>query len=167
MGSSYERNRSLTMVTTLVSTEPAIKAAYERWNASNPKLANVTDIFTLILEPLPPAIYKRHAKENALGLDDRTDSLVVVEIFASWAHAADDALVNRTCHALLEAINKAARELGAFDPYIFANYAYKDQDVMGSYGAASLRRLKQVRDEVDSKKIFTKLVPGGYKILEG
>lgn len=154
------------MVTTLVSTEPAIKAAYEEWNAFYPTLADVTNIFTLILEPLPPAIYKRHAKDNALGLDDRTDSLVIVEIFASWENAPDDDLVNRTCHALLEAINNAARELGALDPYIFANYAHKDQDVMGSYGTASLRKLKQVRDQVDPKKIFTNLVPGGYKILD-
>lgn len=153
------------MVTTLVSTEPALKAAYERWTVSYPALKNVTNVFTLILEPLPPAIYKRHAAENALGLDDRTDSLVIVELFASWENAADDALVKHTLHELLEAINNVAKELGAFDPYIFANYAYKDQDVMGSYGAESLKKLKQVREKVDPKGIFTKLVPGGYKIL--
>lgn len=165
-GSSYGRNRSLTMVTTLVSTEPALKAAHDRWAASYPTLVNVANIFCLILDPLPPAIYKRHAAENALGLDDRTDSLVIAELFASWTNAADDALVERTLHALLEDINSAAKELGAFHPYIFANYAYKDQDVMGSYGAANLKKLKKVREEVDPKGIFTKLVPGGYKILD-
>lgn len=154
------------MVTTLLSTEPALKAAYEQWEKSYPALANVTNVFTLIWEPLPPAIYKRHATENALGLEDRTDSLVIVELFASWTNAADDALVKRTLHELLGAINTAAKKLGVLDPYIFANYAYKDQDVMGSYGAANLRKLKQVRDEVDPNGIFTKLVPGGYKILD-
>ncbi|POS71935.1 oxidoreductase [Diaporthe helianthi] len=157
--------RSLTMVTTLVSTETALKAAYAQWEASYPALANVTNVFTLILEPLPPAIYKRHADENALGLGNRTESLVIVELFASWTNGADDVLVERTLHNLLGAINKAAKELGALDPYIFANYAYKDQDVMGSYGAASLRKLNQVRDKVDPKRIFTQLVPGGYKIV--
>lgn len=154
------------MVTTLVSTEPALKAAYERWERSYPALMNVTKVFPLILEPLPPAIYKRQASENALGLDDRTNSLVIVELFASWTNADDDALVKRTLHELLEAINNAARNLGVLDPYIFANYAYKNQDVMGSYGAASLRKLKQVREEFNPKGIFTKLVPGGYKILD-
>jgi hypothetical protein len=152
------------MVTTLISTEPALKAAYEKWAESYPALVNVTNIFSLILEPLPPAIYKRHATENALGLDDRTEPLVIVELFASWTNAADDALVKGTLHALLGAINTSAKELGVLDRYIFANYAYKDQDVMGSYGAASLKKLRQVRKQVDPKGIFTKLVPGGYKI---
>lgn len=153
------------MVTTLVSSEPVIKAAFERWNTSYPALTNVTNIvFGLVLEPLPPKIYQRHATENALGLADRTESLVIVELFASWANAADDALVSRTVLTLLEAINNQAKELGGFDPYLFANYAGKNQDVIGSYGSATVARMKQVRQEVDPKGVFTKLVPGGYKI---
>lgn len=153
------------MVTTLVSTEPAIKAAYGKWTAAYPALANVTNVvFSLVLEPLPPAIYARHATTNALGLANRTQALVIVELFASWASAADDGLVKRTMLALLADINTVARELGVWDPYLFANYAYKDQDVMGSYGAESVKKLWQVRQEVDPKGVFTNLVPGGYKI---
>lgn len=142
-----------------------LKAAFEEWNASYPALTNVTNlILSLILEPLPPAIYKRHAEENALGLADRTESLVIVELFASWAHTADDALVNSTVLALLDSINNQAGKLGGVDPYLFAKYAGKGQDVIGGYGTASVNRLKQVRQEVDPKGIFTNLVPDGYKI---
>lgn len=142
-----------------------IKAAFEEWNAAYPALTNVNKIlFCLVLEPLPPAIYKRHARDNALGLADRAESLVIVELFASWADFADDDLVNSTLDSLLDSINTRAREAGGLDPYLFANYAGKDQDVIGSYGAASVENMRQVRHAVDPKGIFTSLVPGGYKI---
>lgn len=121
-------------------------------------------IFSLVLEPLPPAIYKKHAETNALGFANRTESLVIVELFASWANAADDGLVNTTLQELLKAINSRARELDGHDPYLFANYAGKDQEVMASYGAASVERMRRVSQAVDPKGIWSKLVPGGYKI---
>lgn len=159
-------SRTTTLVTTLASTEPVIKAAFDQWIASYPALKNVTSlIFSLVLEPLPPAIYQQHAEANALGFAaDRTDSLVIVELFASWASAADDALVHRTVQALLDAINAQALQLAGHDPYLFANYAGKDQDVMASYGAASVERMRRVSQAVDPKRIWRELVPGGYKI---
>lgn len=142
-----------------------VKAAYERWNASYPAIRDVSSIiFCLVLEPLPPLLYQRHATTNALGLEDRTEPLVVALISVSWANASDDALVSSTSRALLENINTAAKDLGGLDPYIFMNYADRGQDVIGSYGTASVNRLKKVRQEVDPKGIFTYQVPGGYKI---
>lgn len=105
------------MVTTLVSNENVIKSAYEKWSASYPALTNVTNVvFSLILEPLPPAIYARHATTNALGFADRTEPLVIVELFASWANAADYGLVNTTMLSLLQDMNTVAQELGAWGP---------------------------------------------------
>lgn len=128
-------------------------------------MKNVTGlIFSLVLEPLPPAIYKQHAEANALGFANRTESLVIVELFASWANAADDGLVDSTLQALLEAINSRARELDGHDPYLFANYAGKNQAVMASYGTESVQRMRRISQAVDPKGIWRELVPGGYKI---
>nr|BDA39154.1 oxidoreductase [Diaporthe leptostromiformis] len=161
--------RSLTYAVTLVSTKEVIQAAYEKWSTSYPAIKDVRNIiFSLVLEPLPPAIYQRHATTNTLGLADRAGALVVAELSVSWADAGDDALVSSTARALVDDIVAAAKSLGGFDPYIFANYANKDQaqDVIRSYGAESVSFLMQVRHEVDPKGIFTHLVPGGYKIPE-
>lgn len=70
----------------------------------------------------------------------------------------------RTSRVLLENINSAAKELGGLDPYIYMNYSDKEQDVIHSYGAESVSKLKQVRQEVDPEGIFTYQVPAGYKI---
>ncbi|ROV92426.1 hypothetical protein VPNG_09607 [Cytospora leucostoma] len=162
---STSGSRNLNLATTLVSTTPVIKAAYEKWNASYPAIKDVANIiFCLVLEPLPPSIYKRHAAANALGLANRTEPLVVALLSVSWTNASDDNLVNSTSQALLDDINAAAKELGGSDPYIFANYAGKNQEVIASYGAESVRKLRAVRQEVDPEGFFTYQVPGGYKI---
>lgn len=122
--------------------------------------------FSLVLEPLPPIMYQRHATTNSLGLADRTGALVIAELSVSWANASDDALVNSTSRALVGDIIAEARNLGGYDPYIFANYANKDhaQDVIGSYGLESVAFLRKVRHEVDPKGVFTRMLPGGYKL---
>ncbi|KAI0180783.1 putative oxidoreductase [Hypoxylon sp. FL1284] len=155
----------INLVTTLVSNALVIKAAYDKWNSLYPAVKDVANIvFCLVLEPLPPIFYQRHATTNALGLADRTGPLVVALISVSWSNASDDALVHRTSRTLLEDINSAAKELGGLDPYIYMNYASSEQDVIRSYGAESVSKLKQVREEVDPEGMFTYQAPGGYKI---
>ncbi|TAQ84950.1 hypothetical protein B7494_g6728 [Chlorociboria aeruginascens] len=156
---------SLSLVTTLVSSAPVIKAAYEAWNASLPAVRDVPNlVYALALEPLPPIFYSRHATTNALGLEDRTDSLIITLVSATWFTPADDALVNATAQSLLDAIKTAAQALGGFDPYIYLNYAGQNQNPIASYGAQSVNQLREVRKTVDPKKVFTYKVPGGYKI---
>ncbi|KAJ1555066.1 hypothetical protein HK405_003333 [Cladochytrium tenue] len=79
---------------TIRSDLAALEAVYEAFNAS---LATITDasglLYSLALEPLPPAIYARHATENVMGLSNRTDTLVVVLLTALWSDASDDTRV--------------------------------------------------------------------------
>lgn len=162
-------NRSLTYGFTLLSTKEVLQAAYQKWRLHYPAIKDVPSVnFTMVWEPLPPIMYQRHATTNILGLADRKDSLVIVELPVSWANESDDALVNSTSRALVDDIIAEAKRLGGYDPYIFANYANKDQaqDVIGSYGSESVAFLKKVRQEVDPKGVFSSMVPGGYKIPE-
>lgn len=142
-----------------------IKAAYAQWEASLPSIRDVSNlVWAFALEPLPPKIYGRHAEENALGLADRSGSLVVALLTVTWTEACDDALVNDAAKKLMDAIENKAQQLGDLDPFIYLNYADKDQDPISSYGKASVDRLRAVQERVDPKGIFTNQVPGGYKI---
>ncbi|RYP58942.1 hypothetical protein DL769_008747 [Monosporascus sp. CRB-8-3] len=157
--------RALYRVSTLVSTAAVLKAAFNHWNASVPAITSVSNIvWALVLEPLPPAIYARSARYNALGLADRTEPLVVVLLSTTWSDARDDQHVAEAANALMDAVNQEARQLGAFDPYVYLDYAGQHQDPIASYGAESVNRLRQVRQRVDPKEVFTFQVPGGYKI---
>ncbi|KAI1120718.1 hypothetical protein F5Y10DRAFT_289356 [Nemania abortiva] len=162
---SPQHPRSINRVSTLVLTEPVLKAVYAAWDASLDSIRGVSNlVWALALEPLPPQIYARHAKENALGLTGRNKSLVVTLLTITWSEASDDALVNEATHNLMNAIEDAARQIGNLDPYVYLNYADEDQDPIASYGAASVSRLQEVRDRVDPHGVFTYQVPGGYKI---
>lgn len=46
------------------------------------------------------------------------------------------------------------------------NYADKSQDVLASYGAENVRRMKEAAAKYDPEQVFQKLVPGGFKISE-
>lgn len=156
---------ALYRVSTVVSTEPVLKAAFNQWKDSVPTIANVSNIlWALVFEPLPPAIYSRGAKSNALGLADRTEPLLVALLSTTWSNERDDALVTEAADALMDVIEKEARELGAFDPFVYLDYAGQHQDPIASYGADSVKRLREVRQKVDPKGVFTFQVPGGYKI---
>jgi hypothetical protein len=126
---------------------------------------NIPDIvFALTLELLPPVFYSRHTSTNSLGLEDRTDFLAVVLISATWFTAEDNQLVDTTAQSLLDTINAAAAKLEGLDPYVYLNYAGQNQDPIASYGEKSVRELRKVRDMMDPTLVFTKQVPGGYKI---
>ena len=159
--------RALYRVLTVVSTEPILKAAFNHWKDSVPTIANVSNIvWALVFEPLPPAIYSRSAKSNALGLADRTEPLLVALLSTTWSNEKDDTLVSDAADALMGAVEKEARQLGAFDPFVYLDYAGQHQDPIASYGAGSVKRLREVRQKVDPKGVFTFQVPGGYKLPE-
>lgn len=83
---------------------------------------------------------------------------------ASWTDAGDDAAVYAATQALADNIRKAATGLGAYDPFVYLNYADSSQQPIESYGVESIARLRRVQGRFDPGKVFTRQVPGGFKI---
>ncbi|KAI1877521.1 hypothetical protein JX265_003529 [Neoarthrinium moseri] len=157
--------RILSRVSTFALTTEVLKATYAQWSATIPSISQVSNlVWAIVLEPLPPGIYARHANGNALGLADRTGSFVVVLLSAAWTDPSDDELVVDAANKLMAAINEQAKDLGDLDPFVYLNYAGQDQNPIGSYGATSVAQLQAIRNRVDTGGIFTNQVPGGFKI---
>ncbi|ROT42886.1 putative oxidoreductase [Sodiomyces alkalinus F11] len=158
--------RQLSATLTHKATVPMLNATWQRWSDSVASVQSIPDLaWSLSLEPLPPAIYAQGgANSNALGLDDRTDSLVVTVLNAAWGSAADDATVNAAARSLIDSLISDAQDLDAYDPFIYLNYAASWQDPIASYGSANVARLRRVRARYDPLKLFTKNVPGGFKL---
>lgn len=57
-----------------------------------------------------------------------------------------------------------AKSRGLYDPYLYLNYALKEQDPLKSYGIESYGNLKAVAAKYDPGQIFQRLVPGGFKL---
>ncbi|KND88640.1 Bifunctional solanapyrone synthase [Tolypocladium ophioglossoides CBS 100239] len=158
-------NRYLSTTITFVPTEAMIRATFDAYNASLPSVRDIAGIrWNVNLEALPRQLYSRHANDNALGLADRKESLAVCLLSPAWTDAVDDERVYAAARALMDDINRRAKDLGAYDPYIYMNYAAPWQDVISSYGQASVSQLQKVRTRVDPHQVFTKQVRGGFKI---
>ncbi|RYP42552.1 hypothetical protein DL768_010324 [Monosporascus sp. mg162] len=165
VGNNLEAFRRMGVEITLAATETMIRALYRIWNNSLDTVQGIEGlVWGVNLEPLPPAIYARAAETNALGLSDRKGTLIVVLLAVTWSNAADDEIVVEAARGLMAGIEKEARRLNAYDPFVYLNYAGQWQDPIASYGRDSLRRLQEASQEVDPQGVFMFNVPGGFKI---
>ncbi|KAL3953922.1 hypothetical protein ACCO45_011878 [Purpureocillium lilacinum] len=127
--------RQLCLQITHGTTLPMLNATFKRWQESVPAIENVTNVvWSLSLEPLPPAIYKKGASLNSLGLADRSKALVVTLLTAMWTDKADDGKIEAAARKMFQDIEADARSLDEYDPFVYLNYAAAWQDPIASYG---------------------------------
>lgn len=117
------------------------------------------------MDPIPTALYRRHANANAFGLANRGEkSLIVVMATMTWSNAEDDKVVNSAVRDLISTIERDVGKLGKLDPFIYINYAAPWQNPIASYGKASVDRLLMTQRKYDARRVFTYMVPGGFKL---
>ncbi|KAH4199136.1 hypothetical protein HBI37_000710 [Parastagonospora nodorum] len=61
-------------------------------------------------------------------------------------------------------VNDLLNRSGLGAKYLFLNEAGEEQPVIQSYGAENLKKLKDIRSKYDLLKVFTELMPGGWKL---
>lgn len=88
-----------------------------------------------------------------------------VLLVAWWDNPGDDGLVLGTGKSILEQIRSEASARGTLIPFIYMDYAFNDQDVIGSYGSGNKKFLQTVSKRYDSRGLFQTGVPGGWKVL--
>jgi hypothetical protein len=141
-----------------------LNATYNNWNTSLASIESIPGIvWSLALDPLPPSFYAQHANTNSMGLSDASGSLVIAQLTASWDDEGDDETVQEAAHALIKGIECDAKRLGAYEPFLYLNYAAEWQDPIASYGEESVERLRRVSREVDPRGVFRDSVKG-FKI---
>ncbi|KAL8713088.1 MAG: hypothetical protein Q9225_006844, partial [Loekoesia sp. 1 TL-2023] len=102
-------------------------------------------IYALVYQPLPSSITSRSATSggNPLGLDPATGPQVLALQTIQWSNPADDDLINSAARRIWQQADELAREMGVMREWIYLNYAAEDQDPIGSYGEANVRRLRE------------------------
>ncbi|KAG4429966.1 hypothetical protein IFR05_014554 [Cadophora sp. M221] len=126
-----------------------------------------TQVF--ILQPLHRAILAANEKMggNILGLGDKDGNTIWYAILLTWDDTDFDKAINDACKKFFADVTVAAKRLGVYHPFIYLNYATKDQDPISSYGAVNVRKLKAAAKKYDPDQVFQKLVPGGFKLPNG
>ncbi|TLD18109.1 hypothetical protein PspLS_10466 [Pyricularia sp. CBS 133598] len=101
---------------------------------------------------------------NSLGLDDRTDNLIMFLGMLAYKDSSLESVVNAKMTAWVDDIKKFAASKGADDEYLFLNYADISQSPFRSYGEKNLAFMKGVSDKYDPHGVFQTSVPGGFKL---
>jgi hypothetical protein len=142
-------------------------AAFNAWNSSVAALSSVKGYqYRILLEPIPEIAYKKApAGTNSLGLSDDKGGLVIIGLAIGWTNAADDALITQVAKDVITEIDKQAKKLNQFFDLKYLNYASPWQQVIPSYGADNVAKLKSVSKKYDPKGVFQKKVPGGFKLF--
>ncbi|KAI5919906.1 cytochrome P450 [Camillea tinctor] len=158
--------RQASATLTITSSVAAINATVLAWSVSITSVRGIPGIVWAVgMDPLPPPLYEPHAGTNALGLVDRKGkTLIVINLSMTWSNAADDDAVDKAARELIAAIQRDVSELDALDPFLYVNYAAPWQRPIEGYGEASVERLQRVQRTYDPGRVFTNLVPGGFKI---
>lgn len=87
----------------------------------------------------------------------------MVENF-SWTDPADDSKINDFAVEVTDAIEAKLAAAGQAAQYRYMNDAGLGQAIFQNYGAGNLAKLKSIRAKYDPQKLYTNLMPGGWKV---
>ena len=101
---------------------------------------------------------------NVLGLDEVKDNVIVLMLVAFWEDPTQDNRVRGLMDATMSNVTKYIQSVGAYRPWQYVNFAYEDEGLIGSYGDANVKFLKNVSLKYDPGQTFQMLAPGGWKL---
>lgn len=147
---------------------------------SLPLLSSILSIFIQEIQALKPLPYllpsmvfqtlPSPTTANCLNLQLSNDSdpLVIFSFTIAYSSSASnptdsDELVESVGRRIRERVEREAKERGGWHPFVYMNYAHREQDVFSGYGA-NREVLREVQREWDPEGVFSRLQPGGFKL---
>ncbi|KAH7378393.1 hypothetical protein DE146DRAFT_626531 [Phaeosphaeria sp. MPI-PUGE-AT-0046c] len=118
--------------------------------------------FQAFSEPALRAMQKKGG--NALGLDTVNGPLFHALFYVPWTDEKDDRVILKAAQDYMSAAVAMAKELGAYNDYMYMPYSSPYQSVIKSYGAANQARLATIARKYDPSKVFQVLQPGYFKL---
>ncbi|KAL2817864.1 hypothetical protein BJX63DRAFT_96152 [Aspergillus granulosus] len=119
-----------------------------------------------LFQPLPGLFAELGQKKrggNVLGLDEKRDYNLDL-LWLTWDNIEDTELFDWIGETFVEELDEFARSVGGEYPYVYLNYAAKNQNPLRSYGEKNLEFMRRVAEEYDPLGVFQEQVPGGFKV---
>jgi len=104
---------------------------------------------------------------NALGLWLEGSPLFHSLFYLSWTDKKNNKVVLKAAQDFLSALVATAKELGAYNDYMYMLYSSPYQPVISGYGAENVARLNKVSKKYDLSGVFQSLQPGYFKLDGG
>jgi FAD binding domain-containing protein len=107
-------------------------------------------------------------RDNALGLSNVAQPLILVSLEMYWTTAEKSDIFHEAARDVHDAMSRHAELLAMLHPFVFLNYAASWQKPFDGYGR-EYHRLKSVQESLQRKydpdNIFNDLIPGGHKLF--
>lgn len=116
----------------------------------------------LLLKPVLRVMQRKGG--NALGLRPDGGPFFNVLLYLAWTDEKDDKTIYETEQDFLDASTAKAKQLGAYNDYMYMAYSSPYQPVISGYGADSVARLNKVSSKYDPKGVFQTLQPTSFKL---
>ncbi|RYP10556.1 hypothetical protein DL765_008060 [Monosporascus sp. GIB2] len=146
---------------------PLMESFHEKWQETLAELKDAAGfIFSFGFHPLTKALLENSEKagSNAMAIPPSDGPLFVVLINPIWTLPEDDNRIFAAVDSLLAELKALASKKGLLHRYIFPNYAYHKDDIIGGYGEESVSKLRETSKKYDPEGMFQKGVPGGFKL---
>ncbi|PSR88506.1 hypothetical protein BD289DRAFT_460456 [Coniella lustricola] len=160
-------NRVIKMSTTVKADAGILEYVVSIFHSSLESLRGLENLlFSLSFEPLPVSLIEQAAAKggNATGLKASDGPLVIILLYTSWTNANDDKNVIEINKKALEAIDEKARSRNVAATYRYLNYAFPNQDVVGSYGPESKAHLQAASKKYDPEGFWQTAGVGPFKV---
>ncbi|KAL3418745.1 FAD binding domain-containing protein [Phlyctema vagabunda] len=165
-GESFALQQRFRVIPTLATRE-AIEIVHDTFRDAIPQVSNLTDFFAGLAWNAITTEFNR-ASNQGVGCPQGVEEIPLywVEQALTWGDAADSPTIDAWLHAVGANITAQLEAVGASHPYIYLNDADPDQKVFEGYPADNVKRLQSIRDKYDPQRIFTDLMPGGFKVAD-
>ncbi|KAL9058179.1 MAG: hypothetical protein Q9162_001903 [Coniocarpon cinnabarinum] len=144
-----------------------LQSAFDIWNQTVDQVRRVSGIaFTVSFQPLPPIITSKSGPlgGNSLGLSPE-ENLVNALLSVSWSNASDNDFIEQTVSGFIQSLDEEAKSRDLYNSFKYLNYANKNQDPIGGYGAQIKADLQAVSHKYDPDALFQQGLPGGFKLF--
>ncbi|KAH9890763.1 FAD-binding domain-containing protein [Xylariomycetidae sp. FL2044] len=98
--------------------------------------------------------------KNILGLDRVPQSWWA--FVAEWEGEQNDSVAQEAIDELYQGMQRLGHEKGAWLDFVFMNEGKWTQDVLGSYGASNVRKMREASAKYDPDGVFQHLQQDGY-----
>jgi hypothetical protein len=83
---------------------------------------------------------------------------------ADWKNPEDEELVRSSIRKNLDTAERVSKKNGTYLPFVYANYASRDQDPLAGYGTENLRKFKNTAKNYDPQAVFQTLWNEGWLV---
>ncbi|KAL6806862.1 hypothetical protein GGI42DRAFT_341063 [Trichoderma sp. SZMC 28013] len=113
---------------------------------------------------LPTIAHFRDRGGNALGITEEDGPLILIEIDVAWSSESDDDRAKAASRNTINLGTALAKEKGVHHPFIFLNYADREQVVFPTYGEKSFSKLVAASEKYDPDQVWQTFQPQIFRL---